>query len=1347
MRMKFLTYHFRFCTALVLLFVFVFQAGEVAAQLVINEIQTTNLSTIADEDDEFSDWFELYNAGSAPVALGTISVSDRFPAAEPWYLPDMNLNPGQHLLIFASGKNRYPSVTGIDHFEVPVFPWNYWTYIVPTSQPASNWNEPGFNDAAWSGGNGGFGFADGDDQTEISWPATSVFARTTFTLSDADEVELMLLTADYDDAFICYLNGVEIARANIGQPGSNTPFDATATEGHEANGYQNLPVDNFLIDPEVFESLLLNGENVLAVQVHNVDQLSSDLTGNFLLTFGMSDNDIQTTEAPEWLNLDITEAHTNFGLSQGETLYMTNAAGEILDSLSIPAMQSDHVFRRTTDGADTWCFSSEPTPDEENDGLCFSQYASRPHFSAESGVYPAGVFLILSADNPEAEIRYTTDGSVPTENSTLYDLPLIISGTAVVSARAFSNSALPSMVEKNTYLIEEYEVDLPIISVSTDPANLWDPVTGIHVFGPEDYDPWYPHFGANFWEDWERLAYVEYFDTAHVKRMEGPVGIKIHGGWSRGNEQKSLRIQAKGKYGMEEMHYPLIPDKPYITSFKGFNLRNGGNAYADYRFHEALIERTTRETHTDYMAYSPAIVFLNGEYWGYMEIRENLDQHYIANNHEIGADDATVVSANYLGFNVINGNPDSFFSLHEYATQNDPEGEDYLDVIASQLDIENYVDYIIAQTYWANGDWSNGWQNNTKLWHDDRPGGKWRFMLMDMDFGMGLAGASPADNYIQTAGDEAYLTDQLFGAVIQNETFRNYFINRYADLINTEFQIEKIIAMAMEMKAEVVPVFQRHALRWATWNGALEDGLNGRLNWASQRVQGARDVVQNHFSLPGQVNITLDVQPAGAGRIHISTIEPSAASYPWTGVYFQGVPVRITAIENPGYTFSHWLPNAIFDENNPNQDLELFFGENLDFVAVFEGSPASSAISITELMFNPDDQNTGDDWLEIHNNLDIPVNLSGWTLSDNNYFHQHSFSLGTMIGAGEYRILPQNADAFTAHYPDVLNVSESLGFGFSNTTDVITLKSPNDDVHISFSYSDDEGDWLKCSDGCGHTRGHLPENTDYSVSGWFLECEEGSPGEAYVPCDYDIIVNEINYNSPQESDAGDWLELANTGDQDISIQGWTIRDGGVGSYTFGEGEIIPASGYLVVANDIELFNDIHNDVGNLSGPANISLNNNGDMIRLYDAQNNLVFSMRYDQYAPWPFEANGIGKTLEFSGEDLGFCNPLVWFAGCPDGSPGVAYYENCNATSVQDADQNEMLLLYPNPADDRIFVQVSNGVSVVEIFDATGRLVYHNPVTTGVQGIDVRQFKAGFYLLRVTGADGIAMQGRFFRK
>ncbi|MBX7052593.1 MAG: CotH kinase family protein, partial [Flavobacteriales bacterium] len=780
----------KFKTGIILL-ILVCLNSAIQAQLLINEIQVTNLSTLQDEDGEYEDWFELYNDGMTAINLSDYFVSDRLENTSNWQLPDATLPAGQRVLVFASGKNRWGTSMVIDHMETPIYPWNWWTYSIPTEQPDASWNDIGFDDSSWATGPGGIGFGDGDDGTDLGGGILSIYSRTTFTLSNTEDVGFMLVNVDYDDAFVCYLNGVEIARANIGTVGVEPSFNTPADAGHEALTYQGVVPESFIIDDDVFNSLLVEGENVIALQVHNADITSSDLTGSLYLLLGMASPTVQTELAPDWINYTPPLNHADFGLSAGETLYVKDNTGHVTDSRIIDQMQSDHSLRRSTDGATSWCFTATPTPATPNVGTCVSAYEPSPVFSVESGVFNAPVYVSISSPNPDALIYLTFDGSIPDQDDLLYTNGFPVSGSVVISARAYGVNSLPSPVEKNTYMISESEIGIPVVSVSTDPANLWDPVTGIHVFGPPDYDPNVPYFGANFWEDWEREAYVEYFDGDHVKQMEGPCGIKIHGGWSRSQEQKSLRIQAKGKYGMESMDYPLIADKPYIESFKGFNLRNGGNAYGDYRFHEALIERTNRNTHVDYMAYTPAIVFLNGEYWGYMEIRENLDQHYIANNHDIGSSDATVVSANYMGFNVINGDPTSFYNLHEFATTNDPNGNGYFEEISTMLDIENYADYIIAQTYWANGDWSNGWQNNTKLWHDDRPGGKWRFMLMDMDFGMGLAGASPTDDYINTAGDEGYLTDQLFGALIQNDEFRSYFINRYADLINTEYQIDR----------------------------------------------------------------------------------------------------------------------------------------------------------------------------------------------------------------------------------------------------------------------------------------------------------------------------------------------------------------------------------------------------------------------------------------------------------------------------------------------------------------------------------------------------------------------------
>jgi hypothetical protein len=1308
------------------------------AQVVINEIQISNLSTFEDEDGDFEDWFELYNSGNQTISMEGYFVSDRIDEPGKWALPTIQLGAGQHKLIFASGKNRQGVPAVIDHFEVPVYPNNIWRYIVPASEPNANWKNLNFDDSSWNSGPGGIGFGDGDDGTQITPPVTSVFCRTTFSLTNPADVPFMVLNADYDDAFVCYLNGVEIARANIGTAGVPPAFNAFANGEHEATGYQGQPTEEFFIPFQVFQNLLQQGENVLAVQVHNANAFSSDLTGNFRLVLGMISPEIQTVLAPGSIQFILPETHTSFGLSSGETLFLVNELGEVVDYKEIGRMQTDHVLRRSADGSAEWCVSTTASPGEENIGPCFNGYAEQPAFSIQSGHYPASVYLALSTSSPSDEIRVTFDGSIPNETSMLYTAPFAVGGTAVVSARTYNADALPSHVKKNTYLINETDIDIPVVSISTDPDNLWNPETGIHVLGPGGQNQGYPFFGANFWMDWEREAYIEYFDAGHQKQMEGPVGIKIHGGWSRGQAQKSFRIQAKGKYGMETMDYAMIPDKPFINSYKGINLRNGGNDYDNYRFHDALMQRAMKSTEADYMGYNPAVVFLNGEYWGFMEIRENLDQHFVEDNRNIPSNEVTVISHNYMGFNVISGNSESFFELHQFATQTPVNDPDFFDGLSTRLDVENIVDYVIGETYWGNGDWGMGW-NNTKFFHDDRPGGKWRYMLMDLDFGMGYA-SGVNDNYLPGAANPNTYGGQIFGASIQNTHFRNYFINRYADLINTIYQSAKINELAYAMRDEILPIYQRHRERWNTNADGPVGVLNSRLDWAQQRVQGARNVVQNHFGLPGQVNITLNVLPAGAGRIHISTIEPSEEEYPWTGVYFNGVPVKITAIENPGYTFNNWQANSLLPGGSLEQELEMMFTSNLAFTAVFEGAAVAEPLAITELMYNADSQNSSGDWLEIRNNMDVPLNLSGWTLKDNNYFNVYTFPLNTVLEPNTYYVLASDVTAFQAAYPAVTNVMGPLNFAFGNSADEVNLYRSSGVPYINFAYSQNDNVNLRCSDGCGHSRGHLGENLNYSAEQWYLECEGGSPAEAFEPCTYDVIISEVNYDSNPVGNPGDWFELKNTSNQTIDLSNWTFRDRNDNAYTIPSGTSLDAGNYLVLSTISNNFSAVFPTVQNVIGPTGVSLSNQSDAIKLYDAENKLQLSMRYFNVAPWPLEAAGTGKTLEFI-EGAGHpCSAASWFAGCDGGSPGAPFYENCDQfVSVEENQAASSISVYPNPSNGLLNILHQTGsIQSVRVFDSRGLLVMQNSNQIGsLVRMDVTELSSGMYLLNVTDLQG----------
>jgi len=188
---------------------------------------------------------------------------------------------------------------GQHHWETAIFAEDDWRYIVPSFDVETGWNTIEFDVSNWDEGPGGFGYADGDDGTIID-PAISVYFRHIFSISDLTKLSSAILSADYDDGFVAYLNGHEIGRSyNLSEPGTFVPYDETTTSDHEASLYNGGLPESFMLDSLELDSFLTNGENVFAVQIHNVGINSSDMSGNFYLSFGITD-DSEFYATPPW---------------------------------------------------------------------------------------------------------------------------------------------------------------------------------------------------------------------------------------------------------------------------------------------------------------------------------------------------------------------------------------------------------------------------------------------------------------------------------------------------------------------------------------------------------------------------------------------------------------------------------------------------------------------------------------------------------------------------------------------------------------------------------------------------------------------------------------------------------------------------------------------------------------------------------------------------------------------------------------------------------------------------------------------------------------------------------------
>ena len=174
---------------------------------------------------------------------------------------------------------------------------------------------------------------------------------------------------------------------------------------------------------------------------------------------------------------------------------------------------------------------------------------------------------------------------------------------------------------------------------------------------------------------------------------------------------------------------------------------------------------------------------------------------------------------------------------------------------------------------------------------------------------------------------------------IQNGRFRNYFINRFADVMNTSYRKERILSIENTMYQQTLPEMPNEFARWGDPNNAFGQLFTYFTNHQtfksqlSKRTTEVRNHIQANFNLPNQVNITLDAYPSNGGKIQISTVTPD--SYPWQGVYFNGIPVRIEAIPAPGFAFLHWGTNPLISDTMNCVFYDTLQTEEANFTAYF----------------------------------------------------------------------------------------------------------------------------------------------------------------------------------------------------------------------------------------------------------------------------------------------------------------------------------------------------------------------------------------------------------------------------
>lgn len=827
----------------------------------INEVLAFNGTVLADENGDYEDWIELYNSTTEPINLAGYTLTDKPDNPNKWPFPAVTIEPEGFLLVWASGKDRRTPGN-----------WDFGRPLILEFESA------GFND-----GNIAKIMVNGEDKS-------------------------------------LNLRGINIVRLDKeGNYIESTVYDTWASPD-AADGMvrylENLPngeIVIFAVRDEASENLTVQARAALEVLGSEyIGQLAPWDSWGMISIVGQGrlvEDYRPSTEGPANGSLvsKIT-LHTNFKLNKdGEFLGLYAPDGTEVDSLSFAEQVRDVSYGRQPDGGESWCFFAEPTSNAPNDTPCATGVAEPPESSANSGFYKGKITVELTSSE-KSEIHYTLDGSTPTESSPLYVEPLALEKTTVVRARAFADGLIPSPVVTRSYLIDE-NVHLPVLSLVTDPANLWDPEIGIYTEGRHPTLPNYMQHGRK----WERPVSVEFFEDDHSLGFAVSGGIRIFGGTTREFSKKSFVVYFRKAYGQDHLDYQVFPEKG-IDRFTSLVIRNAGNDGADGlpRIRDPLMHALWAEEGDLISAKRSIFVYINGMPWGIYNLREHIDADYVATNYHINHFDLITEEKTVKAGDTANWDATlSFFASRDFATDvNYAQAQEL-------IDIKNFTDYQIFQIYGGNID---VWGNYVRF-RPRSPGGKWQWIMWDEDLTFGLEEGTPVSHNTLAwhtrdklrpdlgpawADGDLWLTLML-RKLLENEEYRDYFINRFADLLNTTLHPQHVIAKIDSLASIIEPDIPLEMARWSSeWGGSVGEwktNVEKLRDFARQRPDYVRQQIIDKFGLMGTALLTIE-PPAGEGTVRVNTILPR--NYPWQGTYFQGVPVKLQAEPAPGYKFAGW---------------------------------------------------------------------------------------------------------------------------------------------------------------------------------------------------------------------------------------------------------------------------------------------------------------------------------------------------------------------------------------------------------------------------------------------------------
>ena len=547
-------------------------------------------------------------------------------------------------------------------------------------------------------------------------------------------------------------------------------------------------------------------------------------------------------------------------------------------------------------------------------------------------------------------------------------------------------------------------------------------------------NPKQPHQGANFWKGWERRINIEFYEPDGKLAFNQEAGIRIFGGWSKGLPMKSFAIIARKKYGKKRFKYQLFKDKP-IKKFKTFLLRSSGGDFNKTHFRDAFMTSLVKDLDLEIQAYRPATVYLNGEYWGVMNVREKINEHYLKANGDVHPDSVDLMKHRD---DLQLGTRTHYRNMRKWLMKNNLASDENLEYLKTQMEVINYLDYNIAETYSDNRD-AGG---NIRYWRPRNDTGRWRWILFDTDMGMGIgdwkAYKKNTVKKFTSVNNEKWpdppWSTLIIRKLLENKQMELEYINRFADQLNTIYSEETAGNLLNEFITRLEPEMPYHFEKWGSSMKRWDQSLNVVRDFVRYRPTYLRKFIMEKFSIKDTSYLSIKINAPGRGKVALNSLKIDES---FSGIYFDGVPVSLKALPDFDYHFKGWEGMESTDS-----EMQLPLKGDLELTAVFEAKPWSktTGVVINEICFKQEKDHKSDDWIEFHNATKETIDLSGWIVKDDDEEHAFVFPEGTTIKKNGYLVLCVDLEKFREVYPDsTINAIGDLGFGLRNSGERIRL--------------------------------------------------------------------------------------------------------------------------------------------------------------------------------------------------------------------------------------------------------------------------------------------------------------------